>query len=89
MNHPQDYEKLVNEIRSTFTSELDITVASTSKLPYLNAVIEEGLRYCAPAAGFGFRVVPPQGGMVCGHWLHGGVRTFPLQLLTKLTYNSD
>jgi len=43
------------------------------KLPYLSAVIEEGLRMAPPVPSGLPRVVPADGGMVCGEWLPGGV----------------
>ena len=81
LKHPQEHKQLVDEVRSSFNKESDITVASTLDLPYLNAVIEEGLRYCVPAPGFGSRVVPPQGGTVCGHTLPGGVSTLSIHYI--------
>lgn len=64
--------RLVEEIRGGFSHETEITAESVSKLPYLNAVIEEGLRLCPPVALGMPRVVPPGGSEVCGHWLPGG-----------------
>ena len=42
------YETLANEIRSTFSQYEDITAQATEPLPYLKAVIEEGLRLYPP-----------------------------------------
>ena len=42
------YEVLANEVRSTFSRYEDITARATEPLPYLQAVIEEGLRLYPP-----------------------------------------
>lgn len=73
LKHPYEFCKLVREIRGTFSHECDINSSSTQKLTFLNAVIEEGLRYCAPAPAFGSRVVPEIGAQICGEWIPGGV----------------
>lgn len=67
------YRKLTEEIRSSFSKEEDITFASLTELPYLNAVIEEGLRLCPPNASGLSHVVPFRGDTVCGEWLPEGV----------------
>jgi cytochrome P450 len=68
----QIYDKLVAEIRDTFTSDEDITYENLTKLPWLTAVLEEGLRIF-PSAPIGFtRSVPVSGDSVDGHFLPGG-----------------
>lgn len=69
------YEKLVHEIRSTFKKESDMNFASLSKLTYLNACIEEGLRVHPPVPTGLLRTVPKGGDTVDGLWVPGGVRT--------------
>ncbi|KAF2258940.1 cytochrome P450 [Lojkania enalia] len=72
VQNPGVLHRLTHEIRGTFNGERDITVASTGRLPYLNAVINEGLRLC-PAVVIGVpRVVPKGGDTVCGQWVPGG-----------------
>ena len=66
-------ELLVHEIRTSFASSSEITGDRVGKLPYLNAVIEEGLRLCQPVPLGLLRKVPPGGATVCGHWLPGDV----------------
>jgi cytochrome P450 len=39
---------LTKEVRERFENESDITLAALKELPYLNAVIQEGLRLCNP-----------------------------------------
>ena len=74
-------QKLVSEIRESFAKEEDITMTSTKDLPYLNAVVFEGLRTCSPTPGGLPRMAPPGGGMVCGRWLPGNVSPFHLLYL--------
>jgi len=71
------FEKLVNEVRDTFKSYDDITPSALAKLPWLNAVLNEGLRLYPPVPWAPTRMVPPEGATVDGHWLPGGVRIFP------------
>ncbi|KAK5017800.1 hypothetical protein LTR16_001509 [Cryomyces antarcticus] len=46
-NKPK-YDKLVHEIRSSFKTEDELTYENLSKLSYLNACLEEGLRIHPP-----------------------------------------
>ena len=61
--------KLVREIRGTFMREQDITIEATKHLPYLEAVINEGLRICNPVPGGLPRVVPKGGDTYAGHFV--------------------
>lgn len=70
---PNAYRKLTEEIRSSFSREEDMTLDSLTDLPYLNAVIEEGLRLCPPNGSGLSHVVPSAGDTVCGEWLPEGV----------------
>jgi cytochrome P450 len=47
--HPDVYNRVVQEIRSTFTSEGEINIKSTARLQYLHACLEEALRIYPPA----------------------------------------
>ena len=69
---PSKLRALVNEVRSTFRSEDDITGASVSGLPYLNAVLHEGLRLCPTIPDGMRRQVPKGGATVAGHFLPEG-----------------
>jgi cytochrome P450 len=80
VQHRGVLHRLTREIRERFQSESDITVATTGDLPYLNAVIHEGIRLCPPVVIGLPRVVPEGGDMVCDRWVPGGVR-FILSLL--------
>ena len=68
--------KLTEEIRTSFKSEADLRFEELVKLPYLTAVIEEGLRIF-PSAPIGFvRTVPKGGDTVCDHMIPEGVSSF-------------
>lgn len=66
-------DRLTAEIRGAFKSDADIRFEELVKLPYMTAVIEEGLRIF-PSAPIGFvRTVPEGGDTVDGHFVPGGV----------------
>lgn len=67
--------RLTREIRNAFEKEDDIKIASTGSLPYLDAVINEGLRLDPPIVIGVPRVVPEGGDSVCGQQIPGGVST--------------
>lgn len=69
-------KRLSTEIRSKFEKEKDITITAIQGLPYLEAVINEGLRMCNPIPGGLPRVVPEGGDTYVGVYLPGGVRFF-------------
>ena len=71
--YPDVMEKLTREIRDAFSSPAKIRAEPVSKLTYLSAVIEEGLRLCPPVPLGMPRIVPPGGGEVSGQWLPAGV----------------
>jgi cytochrome P450 len=73
VQNPMIMATLVSEIRQSFDQESDITFDAMSKLPYLTAVINEGLRLCPPVPVMLPRVVPEGGDRVCGLWMPGGV----------------
>lgn len=72
--------RLRQEIRQSFQSYESIDNASTIPLPYLNAVILEGMRIYPPLPFALPRVVPEAGDIVDGHFLPGGtvVSTNPI-----------
>ena len=67
------YRKVTEEIRCAFHSESDINPQSVLNLPYLNAVLKEGLRVCPPIPDGLRRELPPKGAAICGRWIAGGV----------------
>jgi cytochrome P450 len=77
LQHPDKMQKLVDELRTAFLSDEMMTIENTDRLPYLAAVLEEGLRLYSPAvAGFP-RQVPKGGATIDGGYVAGGVRIFP------------
>jgi cytochrome P450 len=75
LQNPGALHRVTEEVRSAFAIESDIKIASTGKLPYLNAVINEGLRIAPPSAIGVPRVVPKGGDTICGQWVPEGVST--------------
>ena len=73
ISNPDKLAILVEEVRNNFATEDDMTFDALSNLPYLNAVLNEGLRLCPPVPSMVPRVVPKGGDTVCGMWLPGGV----------------
>jgi cytochrome P450 len=73
LRNPHVLDRLTAEIRGAFKDDKDITFEKLVEIPYLTAVIEEGLRIF-PSAPIGFlRTVPAGGDTVSGHWVAGGV----------------
>lgn len=73
LQNPEILKNLATEIRHSFQDASEICADRVSNLPYLNAVIEEGLRLSTPVALGLPRVVPDGGASVLGQWLPGGV----------------
>ncbi|TKA34700.1 hypothetical protein B0A54_13300 [Friedmanniomyces endolithicus] len=69
---PAALRKVTEEIRSSFDAEGDITVASTTGLHYLVAVISEGMRLGPPSAITPPRITPRGGVDICGELVPGG-----------------
>ncbi|KAE8354975.1 cytochrome P450 [Aspergillus coremiiformis] len=71
-HNPRCYERLVTEIRETFSTQEDITLVALNELKYLSAVIKETLRI-HPAVAIGLhRLTPKQGKVIDGKWVPGG-----------------
>jgi cytochrome P450 len=73
ITHPKEMEALVNEIRSAFKTEEEITAQSTKFLIYLTAVLQEGLRLCPPLPDNMHRYIPKGGAVIAGHHLPEGI----------------
>lgn len=71
-SHPEALAKAIKEIRSSFSSEADMTISATQQLPYLRAVIEEGMRMYPPAPSTFPRTTPASGCTICGEFVPGG-----------------
>lgn len=69
MSSPQAYRKLAHEVRTAAAEgrlSTPITEEEARALPYLQAVIKEGLRVFPPVAGLMPTVVPPGGDVIGG-----------------------
>jgi cytochrome P450 len=71
--HPQYFDKLAKEV--SHYHEIDqFQSTELEKLPLLNAVIREVLRLFPPAPAPFSRVTPPEGTILGGHKIPGGVK---------------
>lgn len=70
--HNPVYVRLIQEIRSAHAAEVDITLASTHQLEYLDAVITETLRMYPPVAITLPRQVPTNGEVIAGAFVPPG-----------------
>lgn len=73
------YQQLVDEVRSTFSSEKEINISSVSQLPYMLACLNEALRIYPPSASGLPRVVPKGGAQILGRYI-------PEKVSETLTY---
>jgi len=71
LTNPHVYERLVDEVRSHFHVHSEITLPRLSELKYLPAVLDESMRIYPPAPTSHPRLVPPEGGIVCGRFIPG------------------
>ncbi|KAL8724112.1 MAG: hypothetical protein Q9166_008124 [cf. Caloplaca sp. 2 TL-2023] len=74
LTNPEPYRKLREEIRNSYTSLDEINAASALRLPYLQAVIAEGLRIYPPGSQ-GFPRISP-GMMVDEHFVPEGAEMY-------------
>lgn len=91
---PSALEKLTTEVRSAFANYDDIKNATTQSLPYLTAVLSEGMRMFPPLPFSTPRVVPEGGDTVDGHFIPQGVSRCRAQLpcfrrANYLTFSPD
>ncbi|KAF1963157.1 isotrichodermin C-15 hydroxylase [Byssothecium circinans] len=84
-------KRVVDEVRSRFDDEGQITLAVVEECTYLTAVIREGLRLCAAVPWILPRVVPAGGATVCGTKLPAGtlvsIQQYALNRSAKLFHN--
>ena len=71
LKDPSGMRKLCEEIREAFPTQEQITMDALGELPFLNAVINEGMRLGPPTPAILSRLSP--GANVCGYWLPYGV----------------
>ncbi|KAK0701923.1 cytochrome P450 [Lasiosphaeria miniovina] len=75
VQHADKLKMLAAEVRAAFPRDKHddgMTLDALRGLPYLNAVVSEGLRLCTPIPWVLPRLVPAGGSTVCGVWLPGG-----------------
>ncbi|CAF9920690.1 hypothetical protein IMSHALPRED_004976 [Imshaugia aleurites] len=72
LKNPEMLDRVTQEVRQSFPNASQMTSDAVSKLPYLAAVIEEGLRVCPPVSFGTPRVVPAGGAKVSGYHLQAG-----------------
>lgn len=73
LKHPEAMKKVVEEVRSTFKSEEEITLSSVGSLEYMLACLNESMRLYPPVPIGMPRVVPKGGAKVAGTFVPGGV----------------
>jgi len=83
VQNPDKLRILADELRTRFDVETSdsISLDELHDLPYLNAVLKEGLRLCAPFPWILPRVIPTGGGNICGAWLPEGVSSSPVNFV--------
>ena len=70
LKNPDKLSKVKHEVRSTFKHDSEIDGQSVLKLPYMLAVLREGLRIFPPSPfGFPRRITSKGGQTVAGHWI--------------------
>lgn len=72
MTNPRVYSSLVEEIRSAFNNDAEITLTRANSLKYLSAVLDEALRLYPLDANNHPRLTPPQGATICGEFVPRG-----------------
>jgi cytochrome P450 len=86
IKNPACLQRLTTEVRVAYRTSQDITLANLAELPYLNAVINEGLRMAPPFPAGLPRCVPEGGDTICGEFIPGGVRHFTLFFFPPVSY---
>ncbi|KAJ4349096.1 hypothetical protein N0V95_004877 [Ascochyta clinopodiicola] len=83
LKNPAAYTRLTSEIRSAFPTAASITLDAVNTLPYLLAVLQEGLRYYPPVPTGFPRTVPGAGQAISGHFIPGGTSVYVSQHATN------
>ena len=69
VKHPDELQKLIEEIWGTSQDQSELTLEQVKKLPYLSAIDHKSLRLYPPVS-IGFpRVIPEGGDVITGHWV--------------------
>jgi cytochrome P450 len=75
LSNPEKMTILVEEIRTAFPTEEDMSMEGIARLEYLHACLEESLRLYPPVPIGLPRVVPAKGTKICDDFIPGGVCT--------------
>ncbi|KAI1078406.1 cytochrome P450 ClCP1 [Whalleya microplaca] len=70
--HPENLQRLVEEVRTSFNSDEEITLTSVSKLTYMLACLNEALRRYPPVPAGLPRVVPKGGAYILDKFVPEG-----------------
>ncbi|OOO06596.1 cytochrome P450 [Aspergillus oryzae] len=90
LSTPNAYQKLRDEIRARYNHLSEITSTTALQLPYLQAVISEGLRIYPPGSQGFPRNTPPQGIVVKGTYVPGNViHVFPILIQYQYDGRTD
>ncbi|KAJ5701646.1 cytochrome P450 [Penicillium malachiteum] len=74
LRSPDKLDVLVEKLRTTFpSSEQEITGSALKSVPYLDAVLNEGMRLCPTIPDGMRRNVPTGGATIAGHFVPGGM----------------
>ncbi|RAH84605.1 cytochrome P450 ClCP1 [Aspergillus japonicus CBS 114.51] len=73
LREPDVLGTLVDGLRRTFEKESDITATRLKSVPYLDAVLNEGMRLCPTIPDAMRRQVPRGGATVAGHFVPEGM----------------
>lgn len=73
LTNPEYLQKLTNRVRSQFSSPAEIDPQTVTFIEGLQAVLDESLRLYPPVPMQSNRIVGPQGALVAGKWVPGGV----------------
>lgn len=71
--NPEVLEKLVTEVRESFSSESQIDFVSVQKLDYMLAVLDETMRLHPPSPVANLRQVCKGGDVICDQFVPHGV----------------
>ncbi|KAK5167475.1 uncharacterized protein LTR77_007174 [Saxophila tyrrhenica] len=82
LRNPAYLSRLKEELRSQFFSTEELTFESLARLPYLHAVLQEGMRMYPPVPAILPRIVPKGGLAICGEWVPAGTVVGVHQLAT-------
>lgn len=87
--NPTMLKTLADEVRRAAPLKADLTMANLSQLPYLTAVLKEGLRIVSPVQLSFPRTVPPEGAFINGYWVPGRVSLIHLFASPSASHPQD